>query len=559
MLPPQLTERSVSSSIAPIKSSGIAFILLVIGGCVLGAGRPGRAQADQRPNVLIAISDDQSYPHASAYGYPALQTPAFDRVARNGVLFDNAFTPSPGCSPMRAAFLTGRYIWQLGPAGTHASSFPIEYEVFPERLEEAGYFVGYTGKGWGPGNWQVSGRIRNPAGPEFSARTLSSPPGIRNTDYAGNFAAFLETRPAGAPFCFWYGGSEPHRSFHPGIGRENGLDPRTVRVPDFLPDVPEVREDLLDYCYEIQWFDQHLGRMLDQLEKAGELANTLVIVTSDNGMAFPRAKANLYEYGIHMPLAVAWPDRIQDNRRIDELVNLIDLTATIYAAARVSPPAASLSGQSLLPLLEGARNPVRTESREAVFAGRERHSSARFRSLGYPQRCVRTRDYLYILNLRPERWPAGAPRKYGQGGYPDDEQVRAGVLGPIEEGYHDIDASPTLSYLIENRDRPEIGRYLAWAVEKRPREELYAIREDPACLNNLAEDPAFAAERKRLSLRLLEELTRTGDPRMGADGGQVWERYPRYSRLRWFPTPDWARRQPQRVPEQMWLEERRPQ
>ncbi|WP_148275209.1 sulfatase-like hydrolase/transferase, partial [Rhodopirellula baltica] len=111
-----------------------------------------------RPNVLVAISDDQSFPHTSAYGYQAIQTPAFDRVAKTGVLFNNAFTPSPGCSPMRAAFLTGRNIWQIEHAGTHASSFASEYEVYQDRLENAGYFIGYTGKGWGPGNWKISDR-----------------------------------------------------------------------------------------------------------------------------------------------------------------------------------------------------------------------------------------------------------------------------------------------------------------------------------------------------------------------------------------------------------------
>ena len=93
--------------------------------------------ADKRPNILVAISDDQSFPHASAYGYQAISTPAFDRVAKMGVLFNNAFTPAPGCSPMRAAFLTVRNIWQIEHAGTHASSFPKKYEVYQDRLEAA--------------------------------------------------------------------------------------------------------------------------------------------------------------------------------------------------------------------------------------------------------------------------------------------------------------------------------------------------------------------------------------------------------------------------------------
>jgi uncharacterized sulfatase len=347
------------------------------------------ARGAKRPNILVAISDDQSYPHASAYGYEAIETPAFDRVAKMGLLFRNAFTPAPGCSPMRAAFLTGRNIWQIEHAGTHASSFPKKYDVYQDRLEAAGYFVGYTGKGWAPGNWKANGRNRNPAGPEFSKRKLEAPQGIRNTDYAANFADFLAGRPKDKPFSFWYGGSEPHRSFKKGIGREHGLDPAKVKVPSFLPDTPEIRDDILDYCFEIQWFDQHLGRMLDALEEAGELDNTLVIVTSDNGMAFPRAKANCYEYGIHMPLAVAWPATAKGGRTVDDLVNLIDLTATIYDVSEVEPPSQHpIAGRSILNVLTSSDEGLVDKTRDHIHSGRERHSSSRFNSLSYPQRCI---------------------------------------------------------------------------------------------------------------------------------------------------------------------------
>jgi uncharacterized sulfatase len=524
------------------------------------ANLPIAPGANARPNFLIAISDDQSYPHASAYGYKAISTPSFDRVARMGVLFRNAFTPAPGCSPMRAAFLTGRNIWQIEHAGTHASSFPTKYEVFQDRLEDVGYFVGHTGKGWSPGNWKVSGWDRNPAGPSYSKRTMKSPPGIRSTDYAGNFADFLSERPQDQPFSFWYGASEPHRSFQKGIGRENGLDPAKVEVPSFLPDTPEIRTDILDYCYEIQWFDQHLGRMLDMLEKAGELDNTIVIVTSDNGMAFPRAKANVYEYGIHMPLAISWPAKAKGGRTVDDLVNLIDVTATIYDAAGVAPPTKfPIAGTSLMNVLVSGKQGAVDSARTAVFAGRERHSSSRFNSLSYPQRCIRTHDYLYIRNFRPERWPAGTPQKFGRGGYAKSDEVVKQQLGPMHGGYHDIDACPTLSYLIENRDDNKISRFLQLAVAKRPAEELFEIRNDPACLINLADDPQHAKAKDELSHQLMQYLERTQDPRVvGSDKGDIFETYPRYSGLRWFPTPDWAKDHPDRVPKQDWLEEKRP-
>lgn len=537
-----------------LKSSIATIVALLAVSWVSGV------EAADRPNVLVAISDDQSYPHASAYGYEAIETPAFDRVAKMGVLFHNAFTPAPGCSPMRAAFVTGRNIWQLEHAGTHASSFPTKYEVYQDRLESAGYFVGYTGKGWGPGNWKISGRQRNPAGPAFSSKKLKAPSGIRNTDYAGNFADFLAKRPPDQPFSFWYGGSEPHRGFKKGIGRENGMDPSKVAVPPFLPDTPEVRDDILDYCYEIQWFDEHLGRMLDVLEETGELDNTLIIVTSDNGMAFPRAKANVYEYGIHMPLAVAWPARVSGGRAVDDLVNLIDLTATIYDVTNVDPPSEfAIAGRSVSNILTSREEGLVDSTRSQVYSGRERHSSSRFNSLGYPQRCIRTQDYLYIRNLRPERWPAGTPQKFGKGGYPKASEVTAETLGPMHGGYHDIDACPTLSFLIDRREEAAIGKYLHWAVDKRPAEELFDIKSDPGCLRNLAESPAHQTAKKELSAKLISYLKETGDARVTAEnGGDVWETYPRYSGLRWFQTPDWAKQHPDRVPAQKWLEARRP-
>lgn len=518
-----------------------------------------RADELKRPNILIAIADDQSYPHASAYGFAGIDTPAFDRVARSGVLFSNAFTPAPGCSPMRAAFLTGRHIWQIEQAGTHASSFPTKYPVFPDLLETRGYFVGYTGKGWGPGNWKASGRSRNPAGPLFSGKTCQPPAkGISNKDYAANFEDFLTERPEGEPFCFWYGAHEPHRGFEAGSGKRLGKSVEDVEVPGFLPDHPEIRSDILDYFVEIEWFDRHLGRMLDALAARGELENTIVIVTSDNGMAFPRAKANCYEYGIHMPLAIAWPSRVKGGRTVEDLVGLIDVTATIFDATSVAPsfeyPPA---GKSLMNILLGERSGRVDPTRDAVFSGRERHSSSRYNSLGYPQRCIRTRDYLYVWNLRPERWPAGTPQKYARAIYDDEGWLAEAEYGPVDGGYHDIDACPTLDFLIDQKESPRYGKFLGLAVARRPEFEMFDVRYDPACLKNLAGLEESRAIEGTLKRRLMKQLRATGDARvLSADGGDVWETYPRYSALRWFPEPDWAADSP--PIQQDWVETRRP-
>ncbi len=502
----------------------------------LAAAGPASA-TETRPNILLAISDDQSFRHTSFAGYPGVKTPHFDRVAREGIYFSQAFSASPGCSPSRAALLTGRNCWQLEHAGTHASSFPARYHSYPDILETAGYAVGFTGKGWAPGDFEVSGRTRNPAGPEWNDVRTKVPVGMSSKDYAANFAAFLESREPDQPFAFWFGGHEPHRAFKPGLGREQGKVLADGTPPPFLPDTPEVRDDMLDYCAEIEWFDQHLGRMLALLEAKGELDNTIVVVTSDNGMAFPRAKANMYEYGIHMPLAIRW-GKAAGGRRVDTLVSLVDLAPTFLAAAGVAHPgiegdAVAMRGISLLDVLTQSEVPGAIAARDAVFSARERHSSSRYESRGYPQRGMRTQQYLYVRNFHPDYWPAGAPQKFGEGSNPVD----TAELGPMHGAYHDIDACPTFDFMRDHREDPAFARYFRWAVDKRPAVELYDIVADPACLNNLATDPAHAETAKRLGTQMDAYLRETGDPRMVGDG-EIFETYPRYSKHRTFPKPE---------------------
>lgn len=502
------------------------FILCLV--CSLLVGCAPEPNGD-RPNILFAIWDDVSYPHVSAAGSGMVSTPAFDRVALEGVLFRNAYAPAPGCSPTRAAFLTGRHVWMIEQAGTHASSFPASYASYQDLLEEAGYAVGYTGKPWGPGRWEKSGRTRNPAGPAFMERTIDPPySGMRNVDYAGNFEDFFNQRAEGQPFSFWVGGSEAHRRFEKGSWKRAGKRLEDAEVPPFLPDTPEVREDLLDYAVEIEWFDSHIGRILDFLADRGELENTLVIMTSDNGMAFPRAKANVYDYGIHMPLAVRSPRLGTPGRAVDDLVQFVDLTATIidYAGVRHPGGASALVGRSIRNVLESSESGTVDSTRNRAFAGRERHSSSRWNNLTYPQRAMRTPDYLYIRNFKPNRWPAGAPQKYR----PD------GSLEPMHQAYHDIDSSPTLTQLLAQRDDAEIGKYLDLAVGKRPEEELFDMAADPGCLENLAESPEYAELLAELRTELDAYLEKTGDPR-ATGNGRIWDDYIRYSAVRRFPKP----------------------
>lgn len=475
-----------------------------------------------RPNVLFAISDDQSWEHTSAAGARCVNTPAFDRVAKLGVRFTQAFAPSPGCSPSRAATLAGRNCWELEQAGTHASSFPRYIAVYPDLLAQAGYHVGMTGKGWGPGNWKITGWPHNPAGPSFGKHSYESkegrPGGASANDYAANFADFLQSKPKDQPFCFWFGCTEPHRGYEKGSGLKAGKQLADAVVPAFLPDTEEVRSDILDYCLEIEWFDAQLGRMLKTLEDAGELANTLIVVTADDGMAFPRAKANCYEYGTHVPLAICWPAQVPGGRVIDDLVSFVDFAPTYLEAAGAAVPPV-MRGRSLLNVLASDKQGLVDPERRRVFTSRERHSSARPNNVGYPCRALRTQQYVYIRNFHPEFWPAGDP---------------VGLGKAADSGFYDIDGSPTKTLLMENRDREPYSRFFHLAVDKRPAEELYDAKNDPANLTNLAGRPENGRILVQLRAELIEYLTATSDPR-ALGTGEIFETYPRYSAIRSFP------------------------
>ena len=489
--------------------------------CGCGPTGQDKAPADTPPNILLVINDDQSYPYASAYGCTAVHTPGFDFVASHGVLFNNAYVTSPGSSPSRASLLTGLYPWQIAEAGTHASSFPANYPTYVDLLEDQGYFVGYTGKGWGPGDWSVSGRLRNPAGPVYNELTNEVPyTGLSKIDYASNFAAFLDQRPEGAPFCFWLGPHEPHRPYQKDSWKTAGHRLEEVKVPDYLPDAPEVRGDLLDYIVEIEWADRHLMSAIGELTKRGLLDNTIIIALADNGMAFPHAKANCYDAGLHVPLAICWTGRIGKGWVIDETVSTIDLFPTLLEAAGVRYPG-PYSGVSLLPVLEGKG----AEAGEPSFAGRERHSSARPHNLGYPIRSIRKDQWLLIHNFHPERWPAGNPTALNEDGSRAKEDA----------AYHDIDASPTSRYMIAHKTEAGVCIQYVAGMLKRPEYELFDLSSDPSCLTNLADDPRYGTILTEMKARLEQGLKETLDSRLGEDP-EIWESYPRLAGvIRSFP------------------------
>ncbi len=469
---------------------------------------------EKRPNILFCISDDQSWVHTSFAGEKAISTPAFDRIAGEGIYFRNAFCASPSCSPSRAAIITGQEIWRLGEAALLFSAVPKELEnvSFPLLLQNNGYFIGYSQKGWAPNDFKVHGWGHYPLGKSYNDQKLEPPTTrIVTNNYAANFGEFLDECPGNKPFFFWFGSSEPHRAFEENSGLKHGIDPDKIDVPEFLPDCPEVRNDIADYLYEIKWVDRHLEKMIAMLEERGLLDNTIIIVTSDNGMAFPGAKNNLYEYGIHMPLAIRWTDGINKGGRIiDDLVSLTDIAPTLLKCADIDVPD-EMTGHSLLKIFNSSSSGKIDKSRKYVFSGKERHTVCRDNDLTYPQRSVRDHHFLYIRNLEPDRWPAGDP---------DKKSVHGWIYG-------DIDMSPSQTYLLDHQYEPQIKELFEFAMAKRPYEELYDIVNDPFCLRNLVANNEYAKDKKRLEKALDSYLLKTADPRF-LTGKSVWDDFPYY-------------------------------
>lgn len=468
------------------------------------------AAVPARPNILIAIADDWGL-HAGAYGTKWIKTPAFDRVARDGILFNYAYTPNAKCAPSRASVLTGRNPWQLKAAANHVCYFPLEFKSWGEALSEHGWFVGYTQKGWAPGvATNAAGKPRHLTGKVFDARRATPPtPDISSNDYAANFEDFLNSVPTNQPWCFWYGSGEPHRPYEFGSGVAKGAKKLTDidRVPAYWPDNETVRNDMLDYAFEVEHFDRHLGRMLETLEQRGLLDNTLVIATSDNGMPFPRVKGNAYDFANHLPFAAMWKRGIvKPGRVVDDFVSFIDIAPTFIELAGLKwsdTGMAESSGRSLTDIFRSEKSGVVNPARDHVLMGKERTDVGRPHDWGYPTRGIVKGGWVYLRNFEPSRWPAGNP----------------------ETGYLDCDGGATkTSILAAHRNNPADS---CWALcfGPRPGEELYNLRQDPDCLLNLASDPGSASVCAALKDVLFAELKRQGDPRMFGHG-DVFDQYP---------------------------------
>lgn len=448
-----------------------------------------------KPNVLFIIADDASRHFGEAEDYAWVHTPNIDRLANRGLVFDNAYVPTSKCSPCRAALLTGRNPWQLEEAGNHWSNFPAKFTAFSEVLAKSGIATGGAGKTWSPGDAKTTdGQPR-----DFALRSAGG-----KGDPGAGLTAFLKTKPAGAPFFYWFGSHFPHRAYKPDAGIAAGKKITDIeRVPAYWPDNDVVRRDMLDYATEIEAFDAQVGSLLAALESSGEAKNTLVIVTSDHGMPFPRVKGHTYDDAHHVPFVAAWPAGIaRPGTRVADLVGIIDLAPTFLELLGVDGIAggmAPITGRSFTDLLRGE---AKTQ-RPFVIVGRERNDVlARPGSpagLGYPARAIRQGDYFYVHNFAPDRWPCG------------DASL----------GLKDTAASPTKALIAA---LGEGDPYWEHSFGKRPADQLFNLTTDPDCVKNLATDSSHAERLATMRGILMAELKKQNDPRV-LGRGDVFDQY----------------------------------
>jgi N-sulfoglucosamine sulfohydrolase len=436
----------------------------------------------KRPNILFCIADDWGY-HASSLGDPVIKTPVFDELVKTGVLFENAYCSSPSCAPSRAAIVTGQWHWRLDKAANLYGTIPEQHKFYTFMLEDAGYHVGFTRKGWGPGK-PAGGK--NPAGKRYK-----------------NFSDFLKARPKNKPFCFWFGSQDPHRGYKKDSGAKSGMDITKIKIPACFPDSPEVRGDVADYFFEVQRFDREVGEHIKQVEDLGEIDNTIIVVSSDHGMPFPRCKSNVYDDGARVPLVIKIPGGAA-GRVVSDFVSLTDLAPTFLNAAGLEPDKA-MTGMNLMPVLQ---KEIGTEwkPRSYVLTGKERHVPGQEEDLsGYPMRALRNKKFLLIKNYEPERWPAGTPN-----------YMKAFIK---KAWLADCDNGPTKSYIVDNKDKDSAHKnFYELSFGKRPALELYDLSKDPDQLKNVASNPEYASVIAELKAQMEKDLKETLDPREIGNG-----------------------------------------
>ena len=440
--------------------------------CEVGCVRkqsPIQGSSSVLPNIVLIIADDMAWNDCGAYGHPHIQTPNLNRLAKQGMRFDQAFLTTSSCSPSRSSIITGKYPHQTDAEQLHWP-LPGYNTTFVELLKSSGYWTAQSGK-WHLGE-EVKDRfdlVRAGGSEEDRARTP------RDGSGAEDWVQTLREAPADQPFFLWLAAFDPHRAY------KQGVIPRThaieeVIVPSYLPDTREVRQDLALYYDEISRLDTYVGKLWEELKEQGKENNTCILFISDNGRPFPRDKTTLYDGGIRTPFIAYWPDQIKEGSTSDALVSSIDIAPTCLALAGAEIPS-SMEGISLVPLL---KDPSSTETlRSFVVAEDHWHDHDDF------GRAIRTEQFKYIRNFYPEL-PNTPPADALKG------MAYLSMLALKETG--ELTSAQSRIFL-----------------PQRNPEELYDINLDPEELNNLVEDESYQEVLDGMRARLSTWQEHSGD------------------------------------------------
>ena len=440
------------------------------------------AEPSSKPNILFLLSDDHSYPFVGTYGETNVKTPVLDQLAAEGIKFHRFFTAAPQCVPSRAALMTGR-----SPVAARMTRFsaplPRDEITLPELLrEKAGYFTGVCGR-----SFHLDGSVKNGQAiadvfqkhnmKTFADRvdSLNSCP---DNQVAGQLAAFLDRKPAGKPFFMWANFSDPHHVWN--APAEYRPAPSSLKLPAHWPDLPGVREQVADYCAEVNRVDETIGKVLDVLKQRDLMDNTLIVFCGDNGAALPHGKGSLYDPGSNVPCIVRWPGAVKAGGDSHALLSGEDLAPTLLAAAGVEA-GEKMSGVSFLPLLKGEPH----TARKYVFVERGPHGSApvtvNMSNSGYDlARAVRSDRYKLIYNCTP--WIPYSPVD-SAGGAAWKQIVDAAAEGQLSPGLN-----------------------ATYFKTPRPVYEMYDLESDPSELNNISGLPEYTEVERELRTALAEKM-----------------------------------------------------
>jgi N-sulfoglucosamine sulfohydrolase len=435
----------------------VIIIVIIIHSFLLTAEK---SCAQQRPNIIFILGDDISQEDIGCYGNMAIHTPNIDQMAENGIKFNNAFVTSSSCSPSRCSIITARYPHNTGAAELH-TGLPEHLTYFPELLKKAGYYTAQAGK-WHEG----LNTLR-------AYDTLLSGVEINGDGGEEQWINLLNLRPRDKPFFFWFAPFDSHRDWGADQFR-NPHEPEKVIIPLMLADTKETRRDIASYYNEIGRIDYYLGELYQALESQGITSNTIVIFMSDNARPFPGSKTRLYDRGIKTPFIIKWPAKIKKKLICQSLISSIDIGPTLFELAGVEP-VESMQGKSFAELLT---NP-KSKFRNYIFAEHNWHDFEAY------ERSVRTADFFYLINLRPQF---------------------------DNEGAIDVNQSPSASVLRAARANGTITNLQNDVfIMPRPQEEFFDLKKDPLQQHNLIDDPSYAKQIQSLKNILKKWRRETGD------------------------------------------------